>query len=158
MSMNLLMLSYVISGMIFFASGAALARTCEGCKQLNALHKEFVDTVGKDDQIHYPFVRKVAAAIGKLKKKADGTLDNQQIDTIIVFMNDERNRIHRQMLVEKNHILFKDNRKLFAQRLKAKPVSDGTMVMKDIDVVLDEYEFGQDPMPERAPRPTDSKE
>jgi hypothetical protein len=134
---------------LFIQNAEAAVRTCQGCKELLALKEKFVATRDKGIDSHYPQVEKVADAIGKLKRQADGMLDKQQVEAVIEMLDLEKNREYRQLLVEKNITLFRDNHDLLVDAAKKNTVAGATAVLKDVDIVIREYAVGQDPPVEK---------
>lgn len=142
------MLLIIVANLVVIATSlpSASAAPCRECRKIKALESEYARTSKIEGLDHDKVANQITEIIGSMRKRADGTVDNQMIDAIIAILRlDRKDRWFRQLFVEKNFSFFKDNRAAFAERLKKIPSDEAAEINADIDIKFREMEKGNDP-------------
>lgn len=134
--------------LVAFGLGAswnvAEAAPCRACQKILALKDEYRKSQDEKGSAHDEVAHKINAVIATVKRQADGGVEPPVVDAIIEIMRVDKDRWFRQLFVEMNLSLFKDNRELFSKRLKKLPAREAKEISEDIDIKFAEMEFGQD--------------
>lgn len=123
----------------------AEAKPCAECKKILALKDEYVNTQAQPGLAHDQSANKITAIIQSARRQADGRLSDPMIDAIVEILRVEKDSWFRQLFVEKNLTMFKDNREQIGARLGRIPKAEAEDIQEDIDIKLHEMEFGNDP-------------
>ncbi len=123
----------------------AEASSCKGCKELKKLKDDFVKAEKSGPRAQFAVVEKIGEKIGTIPRSAEGALDKAQIKVIVeIFQlaNDEGFRLE---MLERNSVVFRDNRDAFAEHLGTLYGNDPKQILRDIDSVILVSKYGQTP-------------
>jgi hypothetical protein len=144
-SMKSLLTALTIASALLLNGSIASAKPCGGCKELKTLKEELTSSLKKDSKTQFGVVEKIADQLSKTPRNAEGLLDKEQVHLLIEIISLAKDEGFRQELLERNEVLFRDNRPLFAQQLEKMSGDDPKQILRDIDSIIIAAEHGQEP-------------